>query len=174
MVSHSNGSGCPCKKNCHPFEWLGPDLLEKKIVSCLSGSSYPCKTKLFSVGTAQAICLKKTVSRSNSSGYPFEKNWQPFKSQIKKSLAGFPSQNNFLTSHLCQMICYSPGILEWSHYELCLQTYHEQPQLFFYPCLICFVIHSAIPFRRACLPLSHLFTCPAFVYRALFVRNIFE
>lgn len=129
IVSRSNGSVCPCKKkiairlsgsghlfekNCQLFEWL--DLsVQNKIVLCW-----------------------------NSSGYLFEKNCQPFEQLglsvrkklatvqkldpaicLKKNLGRFPSQNNFLTSHLCRMICYSPGNLEWSYYELCLQTYHE-------------------------------------------------
>ena len=79
MVSRSNGSSCPCKKkiviclsgsgylfnkNCQLFEWLKLSV-QKKIVFCWNNSGYP---------------LKKTVSHSNSSGYLFEKNWQPFKS----------------------------------------------------------------------------------------------
>lgn len=158
-----SGSGHLFEKSCQLFEWLKLSV-QNKIVLCW-----------------------------NSSGYLSEKNCRPFEQLglsvrkklaviqkldpaicLKKNLARFPSQNNFLASHLCRMICYSPGILEWSHYELCLQTYHEQSHLFFYPCLICFVIHSATPFRTAWLPLPHLFACHVFVYRALFKRNIFE
>ena len=52
------------KKNCHLFEWLELSV-QKKIVFCWNSSGYP---------------LKKTLSHSNSLGYLFEKNWQPFKS----------------------------------------------------------------------------------------------
>ena len=141
---------------------------------------------------AQAVCAKKNCFLLEQLRLSIEKNCQPFEQLglfvrkilatiqkldpaicLKKNFAGFPFQNNFLTSHLCQMICYSSGILEWSRYELCLQTYHEQSQFFFCPYLICFVIHSAIPFRTAWLPRPHLFACRVFVYRTLFIRNIF-
>ena len=59
-----SGSGCLFKKNCQLFEWLELSV-QKNIVFCWNSSGYP---------------LKKTVSHSNSSGYLFEKNWQPFKS----------------------------------------------------------------------------------------------
>ena len=52
-----HGSGYPFKKNCHPFERLGPSVSKK----------------LSSVRTAWAIRLKKVVIRSNGVGYPFEK-----------------------------------------------------------------------------------------------------
>ena len=75
MVSCLNGSGCPCKKNYHPFEWLG--LSVRKSFQLFEWLKLPIRAKqnCSPVGTAQAICLKKTVSRSNSLGYPFEKNW---------------------------------------------------------------------------------------------------
>lgn len=41
------------------------------------------------------------------------------------------SQNNFVPSHLGRTICYSPGILEWSHYEVCLQMHHEKSRISF-------------------------------------------
>ena len=60
------------KKNGQPFEWLGLSV-QKKIVICLSGSGYlfekncqmfewlelSVQKELFSIGTAQAIRLKK-------------------------------------------------------------------------------------------------------------------
>ena len=116
------------KKNCHPFEWLGLSV----------------QKKLSAVWMAQAVCAKKNCFLLEQLRLSIEKNCQPFEQLglfvrkilatiqkldpaicLKKNFAGFPFQNNFLTSHLCQMICYSPGILEWSRYELCLQTYHE-------------------------------------------------
>ena len=128
MVSRSNGSSCPCKKKI-VICLSGLGYLFKKIVSCLNGSSCLCKKNCFLLEQ-----LRLSV----------EKNCQPFEQLglfvreklatvqkldpaicLKKNFAGFPFQNNFLTSYLCQMICYSPCILEWSHYELCLQMYHE-------------------------------------------------
>ena len=128
MVSRSNGSSCPCKKKI-VICLSGSGYLFKKIVSCLNGSSCLCKKKCFLLEQ-----LRLSV----------EKNCQPFELLglfvrkklaavqkldpaicLKKNFAGFPFQNNFLTSYLCQMICYSPCILECSRYELCLQMYHE-------------------------------------------------
>ena len=116
------------KENCHLFEWLGLSV----------------QKKLSAVWMAQAVCAKKNCFLLEQLRLSIEKNCQPFEQLglfvrkilatiqkldpaicLKKNFAGFPFQNNFLTSHLCQMICYSPGILEWSRYELCLQTYHE-------------------------------------------------
>ena len=110
--------------------WVARAICSKKIVSCLNGSS--------------CLCKKKNCFLLEQLRLSVEKNCQPFEQLglfvrkilatiqkldpaicLKKNFAGFPFQNNFLTSHLCQMICYSPGILEWSRYELCLQTYHE-------------------------------------------------
>ena len=124
MVSRSNGSSCPC----HLFEWLGLSVQEK----------------LSAVWVARAVCAKKNCFLLEQLRLSIEKNCQPFEQLglfvwkklatvqkldpaicLKKNFAGFPFQNNFLTSYLCQMICYSPCILEWSRYELCLQMYHE-------------------------------------------------
>ena len=129
MVSRSNGSGCPCKK--------------KKIVIRLSGSGYLFK-KNCQLFEWLELYVQKNCFLLEQLRLSVEKNCQPFEQLglfvrkklatiqkldpaicLKKNFAGFPFQNNFLTSHLCQMICYSPGILEWSRYELCLQTYHE-------------------------------------------------
>ena len=130
MVSRSNGSSCPCKKKI-VICLSGSGYLFKKIVSCLNGSSCLCKKKLFSVGTAQAIRWKKlsAIRTAWAINLVREKLATVQKLDpaicLKKNFAGFPFQNNFLTSYLCQMICYSPCLLEWSRYELCLQTYHE-------------------------------------------------
>ena len=139
----SNGSSYLLKKKwsavrtapaVHPKKklssvWVARAICSKKIVSCLNGSSCLCKKNCFLLEQ-----LRLSV----------EKNCQPFEQLglfvrkklaavqkldpaicLKKNFAGFPFQNNFLTSYLCQMICYSPCILEWSRYELCVQTYHE-------------------------------------------------
>lgn len=111
--------------------WVAWAICSKKIVSCLNGSSCLCKKKLFSVGTAQAIRWKKlsAIRTAWAINLVREKLATVQKLDpaicLKKNFAGFPFQNNFLTSYLCQMICYSPCLLEWSRYELCLQTYHE-------------------------------------------------
>ena len=107
--------------------WVARAICSKKIVSCLNGSSCLCKKQLFSVGTAQAIRWKKPFEQLGLFVRKKLATVQKLDPAIclKKNFAGFPFQNNFLTSYLCQMICYSPCILEWSRYELCLQTYHE-------------------------------------------------
>ena len=116
------------KESCHLFEWLGLSVQEK----------------LSAVWMARAVCAKKHCFLLEQLRLSVEKNCQPFEQLglfvrkklatvqkldpaicLKKNFAGFSFHNNFLTSYLCQMICYSPCILEWSRYELCLQTYHE-------------------------------------------------
>ena len=128
MVSRSNGSSCPCKKKLSSV-WVAWAI---------------CSKKLSAVWMARAVCAKKNCFLLEQLRLSVEKNCQPFEQLglfvreklatvqkldpaicLKKNFAGFPFQNNFLTSYLCQMICYSPCILEWSHYELCLQMYHE-------------------------------------------------
>ena len=128
----------------YPFEWLKLSV-KKKMVSRSNGSSCPCKKKIvICLSGSRCLCKKKNCFLLEQLRLSVEKNCQPFEQLglfvrkklatiqkldpaicLKKNFAGFPFQNNFLTSHLCQMICYSPGILEWSRYELCLQTYHE-------------------------------------------------
>ena len=129
MVSRSNGSSCPCKK---------------KIVICLSGSGYPFKKNCQLFEWLELSVQKRNCFLLEQLRLSVEKNCQPFEQLrlfvrkklatvqkldpaicLKKNFAGFPFKNNFLTSYLCQMICYSPCILEWFRYELCLQTYHE-------------------------------------------------
>ena len=129
MVSRSNGSSCPCKK---------------KIVICLSGSGYLFKKNCQLFEWLELSMRKNNCFLLEQLRLSVEKNCQPFEQLglfvrkklatvqkldpaicLKKNFAGFPFQNNFLTSYLCQMICYSPCILEWSRYELCLETYHE-------------------------------------------------
>ena len=116
------------KKNCHLFEWLGLSVQK----NC----------QLFE--WLELSVQKKNCFLLEQLRLSVEKNCQPFEQLglfvrkklatvqkldsaicLKKNFAGFPFQNNFLTSYLCQMICYSPCILEWSRYELCLQMYHE-------------------------------------------------
>ena len=138
----SNGSSYLFKKNGQPFERFGLSM-QKKIAIHLSGLGHLFEKNCQLFEWLELSVQNKIALCWNSSGYLFEKNCQPFKQlglSVRKKLAtvqkldpaiclkknfGFPSQNNFLTSHLCRMICYSPGIIEWSHYELCLQTYHE-------------------------------------------------
>ena len=140
MVSRSNGSSCPCKK---------------KIVICLSGSGYLFKKNCQLFEWLELSMRKNNCFLLEQLRLSVEKNCQPFEQLglfvrkklatvqkldpaicLKKNFAGFSFQNNFFTSYLCQMICYSPCILEWSRYELCLETYHEQSQFFFCPYLI--------------------------------------
>ena len=116
------------KKNCHLFEWLGLSV-QKKLSAVWMARAVCAKKKLFSVGTAQAIRWKNCQPFEQLRLFVRKKLATVQKLDpaicLKKNFAGFPFQNNFLTSYLCQMICYSPCILEWSRYELCLQTYHE-------------------------------------------------
>ena len=124
----SNGSSYLLKKNGQPFERLQLSMQKKN-----------CQLFEWLELSVQKKCFLLEQLRLS-----VEKNCQPFELLglfvrkklatvqkldpaicLKKNFAGFPFQNNFLTSYLCQMICYSPCILEWSRYELCLQTYHE-------------------------------------------------
>ena len=177
MVSHSNGSSCPCKKKI-AICLSGSGYLFKKIVSCLNGSSCLCKKTLFSVGTAQAIrwkklsairtaraiCSKKIGNRSKArSSYLFEEEfcWVSIPEQLPHQL---------LVSNDLLFSMYSWVVL--------LQTLFTNVSwivtVLFLPLPHLFVIHSAIPFRTAWLPRPHLLACRMFVYCALFIRNIFE
>ena len=139
----SNGSSYLLKKNGQPFERLQLSMQKKKIVICLSGSGYLFKKIVSCLNGSSCLC-KRNCFLLEQLRLSVEKNCQPFEQLglfvreklaavqkldpaicLKKNFAGFPFQNNFLTSYLCQMICYSPCLLEWSRYELCLQTYHE-------------------------------------------------
>ena len=130
------------KKNGQPFERLQLSM-QKKLPSVWVARAI-CSKKLSAVWMARAVCAKKHCFLLEQLRLSVEKNCQPLEQLglfvrkklatvqkldpaicLKKNFAGFPFQNNFLTSYLCQMICYSPCILEWSFYKLCLQTYHE-------------------------------------------------
>ena len=124
MVSCSNGSSCPCKK---------------KIVICLSGLGYLFKKNCQLFEWLELSVQKKNCFLLEQLRLSVEKNCQPFEQLrlfvrkklatvqkldpaifLKKNFAGFPFQNNFLTSYLCQMICYSPCILR-------VRTHLESP-----------------------------------------------
>lgn len=142
------------KKNGQPFDrlqlsmqkkklssvWLARAICSKQIVSCLNGSSCLCKKNCFLLEQLR-LSVEKNCQPFEQLGLFVRKKLATIQKLdpaicLKKNFAGFPFQNNFLTSYLCQMICYSPCILEWSRYELCLQTYHEYSQFFFCPYLI--------------------------------------
>ena len=108
--SHSNGFGIRLKglgyllkKNWHPFEQLGLSV-RKKMSSIRTAWAIHLKKKLLIVWASEAICSKINFSQVST-------------------------QNNFVASHLCWTICYSPGILEWSCYKVCSQMHHEQSQI---------------------------------------------
>lgn len=178
MVSRSNGSSCPCKKRKLSSVWVARAVCSKKIVSCLNGSSCLCKKTLFSVGTAQAIrwkklsairtaraiCSKKIGNRSKArSSYLFEEEfcWVSIPEQLPHQLL---VSNDLLFSMYSWVVPLRTLFTNVSWIVTVL----------FLPLPHLFVIHSAIPFRTAWLPRPHLLACRVFVYRALFIRNIFE
>lgn len=139
-----NGSSYLLKKKWSAIRTAPAVHAKKKIVICLSGSGYLFKKNCQLFEWLELSVQKKNCFLLEQLRLSVEKNCQPFEQLglfvrkklatiqkldpaicLKKNFAGFPFQNNFLTSYLCQMICYSPCILEWSLYELCLQTYHE-------------------------------------------------
>ena len=90
--------GCPCKKKLSSV-WAAWAICSKKIVSCVNGSSYPCKKncflleqlwlsvwkKLSAVQTAQAIRSKKIGNGSKArSSYLFKEkfSWVSFPEQF--------------------------------------------------------------------------------------------
>lgn len=188
----SNGSSYLLKKNGQPFERLQLSM-QKKIVICLSGSGYlfkkNCqlfewlelsvqKKKMFSVGTAQAIrwkklsairtaraiCSKKIGNRSKArSSYLFQEEfcWVSIPEQLPHQLL---VSNDLLFSMYSWVVPLRTLFTNVSWIVTVL----------FLPLPHLFVIHSAIPFRTAWLPCLHLLACRVFVYRALFIRNIFE
>ena len=188
----SNGSSYLLKKNGQPFERLQLSM-QKKIVICLSGSGYlfkkHCqlfewlelsvqKKKMFSVGTAQAIrwkklsairtaraiCSKKIGNRSKArSSYLFQEEfcWVSIPEQLPHQLL---VSNDLLFSMYSWVVPLRTLFTNVSWIVTVL----------FLPLPHLFVIHSAIPFRTAWLPCLHLLACRVFVYRALFIRNIFE
>ena len=140
---HSNGSSYLLKKKWSAVQtapavhakkklssvWVAWAICSKKIVSCLNGSSCLCKKNCFLLEQLR-LSIEKNCQPFEQLGLFVRKKLATVQKLdpaicLKKNFAGFPFQNNFLTSYLCQMICYSPCILEWFRYELCLQTYHE-------------------------------------------------
>lgn len=165
------------KKNCHLFEWLGLSV-QKKLSAVWMARAVCAKTKLFSVGTAQAIrwkklsaiqtaqaiCSKKIGNRSKArSSYLFEEEfcWVSIPEQLPHQLL---VSNDLLFSMYSWVVPLRTLFTNVSWIVTVL----------FLPLPHLFVIHSAIPFRTAWLPRPHLLACRVFVYRALFIRNIFE
>ena len=165
------------KKNCHLFEWLGLSV-QKKLSAVWMARAVCAKKKLFSVGTAQAIrwkklsairtaraiCSKKIGNRSKArSSYLFEEEfcWVSIPEQLPH-----------------QLLVSNDLLFSMSSWVVPLRTLFTNVSwivtVLFLPLPHLFVIHSAIPFRTALLPRPHLLACCVFVYRALFIRNIFE
>ena len=136
------------------------------------------KKKLFSVGTAQAIrwkklsairtaranCSKKIGNRSKArSSYLFQEEfcWVSIPEQLPHQLL---VSNDLLFSMYSWVV---PSRTLFTNVSWIVTV-------LFLPLPHLFVIHSAIPFRTAWLPCLHLLACRVFVYRALFIRNIFE
>lgn len=177
MVSRSNGSSCPCKKkiviclsgsgylfkkNCQLFEWLELSV-QKTIVFCWNSSGYPLK-KLSAIRTARAICSKKIGNRSKARfSYLFEEEfcWVSIPEQLPHQLL---VSNDLLFSMYSWVVPLRTLFtnVSWIVTVLLLPLPHL------------FVIHSAISFRTAWLPRPYLLACRVFVYRAVFIRNIFE
>ena len=177
MVSRSNGSSCPCKKkiviclsgsgylfkkNCQLFEWLELSV-QKKLFSVGTAQAIRWK-KLSAIRTAWAICSKKIGNRSKArSSYLFEEEfcWVSIPEQLPHQLL---VSNDLLFSMYSWVVPLRTLFTNVSWIVTVL----------FLPLPHLFVIHSAIPFRTAWLPCLHLLACRVFVYRALFIRNIFE
>ena len=177
MVSRSNGSSCPCKKkiviclsglgylfkkNCQLFEWLELSV-QKKMFSVGTAQAIRWK-KLSAIRTARAICSKKIGNRSKArSSYLFEEEfcWVSIPEQLPHQLL---VSNDLLFSMYSWVVPLRTLFTNVSWIVTVL----------FLPLPHLFVIHSAIPFRTAWLPRPHLLVCGVFVYRALFIRNIFE
>ena len=177
MVSRSNGSSCPCKKkiviclsglgylfkkNCQLFEWLELSV-QKKMFSVGTAQAIRWK-KLSAIRTARAICSKKIGNCSKArSSYLFEEEfcWVSIPEQLPH-----------------QLLVSNDLLFSMSSWVVPLRTLFTNVSwivtVLFLPLPHLFVIHSAIPFRTALLPRPHLLACCVFVYRALFIRNIFE
>ena len=135
----------------------------KKNVFCWNSSGYP---------------LKRTVSHSNCSGYLFEKI-----GNRSKARSSYLFEEEFcwvsIPEQLPHQLLVSNDLLfSMSSWVVPLRTLFTNVSwivtVLFLPLPHLFVIHSAIPFRTAWLPRPHLLACHVFVYRALFIRNIFE
>ena len=132
--------GVSVQKSCHPFERLGLSVQKKMLsvwtawrairskknvirlngLGCLFGKNCPLLERL-------GISVSKDCYPFGWLGLSIRKSCRPLEelnlSVQRWILAEFPSQNHFISSHLCQTTCYSPGLL---CYEVCLQTCHEQ------------------------------------------------
>ena len=158
--------------------WVAWAICSKKLSAVWMARAVCAKKKLFSVGTAQAIrwkklsairtaraiCSKKIGSRSKArSSYLFEEEfcWVSIPEQLPH-----------------QLLVSNDLLFSMSSWVVPLRTLFTNVSwivtVLFLPLPHLFVIHSAIPFRTAWLPRPHLLACCVFVYRALFIRNIFE
>ena len=151
------------KKNCHLFEWLEVSVQKKKLFSVGTAQAIRWK-KLSAIRTARAICSKKIGNRSKArSSYLFEEEfcWVSIPEQLPH-----------------QLLVSNDLLFSMSSWVVPLRTLFTNVSwivtVLFLPLPHLFVIHSAIPFRTAWLPCLHLLACRVFVYRALFIRNIFE
>ena len=164
------------KENCHLFEWLGLSV----------------QKKLSAVWMAQAVCAKNNCFLLEQLRLSVEKNCQPFEQLglfVRKKIG---SRSKARSSYLFEEeFCWVSIPEQLPHQllvsnDLLFSMYSwvvPLPTLFtnvswivtvlFLPLPHLFVIHSAIPFRMAWLPCPHLLACRVFVYRALFIRNIF-
>ena len=157
-----SGSGYLFKKNCQLFEWLELSV-QKKLFSVGTAQAIHWK-KLSAIRTARAICSKKIGNRSKArSSYLFEEEfcWVSIPEQLPHQL---------LVSNDLLFSMYSWVVPLWTLFT----NVSWIVTVLFLPLPHLFVIHSAIPFRTAWLPRPHLLACRVFVYRALFIRNIFE
>ena len=157
-----SGSGYLFKKNCQLFEWLELSV-QKKLFSVGTAQAIRWK-KLSAIRTARAICSKKIGNRSKArSSYLFEEEfcWVSIPEQLPHKLL---VSNDLLFSMYFWVVPLRTLFTNVSWIVTVL----------FLPLPHLFVIHSAIPFRTAWLPRPHLLACRVFVYRVLFIRNIFE
>lgn len=165
------------KKNCHLFEWLGLSV----------------QKKLSAVWMARAVCAKKNCFLLEQLRLSVEKNCQPFEQlgllfcskkigNHSKARSSYLFEEEFcwvsIPEQLPHQLLVSNDLL-FSMYSwvVPLRTLFTNVSwiitVLFLPLPHLFVIHSAIPFRTAWLPRPHLLACCVFVYRALFIRNIF-
>ena len=122
-------NGWPFKQIWYSFEQLRLSVPKKKSVICLNGLGYLFEKKchlfewfVLSVRTAWAIRLKKMVIGLNkivicSNCYV---------NLFKKEIVDCSSNWSYIWTILSPAIRVERSvILEWSRYEVCLQTYHE-------------------------------------------------
>ena len=143
---------------------------------------------------ARAVCAKKNCFLLEQLRLSVEKNCQPFEQlgllfcskkigNHSKARSSYLFEEEFcwvsIPEQLPHQLLVSNDLL-FSMYSwvVPLRTLFTNVSwivtVLFLPLPHLFVIHSAIPFRTAWLPHPHLLACCVFVYRALFIRNIFE